>query len=837
MITENDHPDQPPSVTPLYSGPTAADLDRMPRVLTTLRQWVLWRGADRVDTKTGEVTGLDKIPYDPHSLHKASVTDDETWGTFQHCVDALPCALEGWEHEDPGGFRGGGIGCVVTLHDAYCGVDLDHCRDPQTGAIAAWASTIVRQLDSYTEVTPTQTGLRIWVEARLPAWGRKHGHLEMYDHSHFLTVTGWTLPDTPPTIHARHDALSALHQATFGPLRGGYDGRAPVAQQSPTLTDVEVLTKARQAANSARFTALWAGEWAGAGTHSEGDYHLCAMLGFWTQDVEQISRLFEQSGLFRADKWGKRPDYRQRTITAALTHRETFYQPRAWLDAQIQQAHDAAQDAQQHQNGATAPMEKTEPEPVLPYSDFTNARALVRDHGAQLRYCYPWKSWLVWTGTHWQRDTSGEVMRLAKATVKKLAHRVADLGDDDPDEKKKIAALMAHIKSSLSTAKLRAMVECAQSEPGIAVQPEELDTDPWLLNCANGTLDLRTGELRDHAQADLLTKCVPIDYVPTAQCHGWQKFLWRIMGGSPDADSPDMREGELTQRQAADDRARGLIDFLQRAVGYTLTGSTREQCLFILHGITKTGKTTFLATLRRLYGPYGQQADMETFMHKDRPEVRNDLAALAGSRFVSAVESQEGKRLAENLIKQLTGGVDVLTARFLFQEHFTFKPQFKVFLGTNHKPVIKDTDSAIWERIRLVPFTVQIPVDERDKTLDERLQHELPGILAWAVRGCLAWQKLNDLKPPEPVVQATASYRSEMDAIGRFLDECCIVSPHVRVKMGDLYTAYKQWCERTGEVAVSLMALGKRLDAQQFEKKTSGGIWRVGLGLMRTEGT
>jgi putative DNA primase/helicase len=464
-------------------------------------------------------------------------------------------------------------------------------------------------------------------------------------------------------------------------------------------------------------------------------------------------------------------------------------------------------------------------EPPLPYSDYTNALAFVRDHGQNLRYCYPWKSWLVWTGTHWQRDEIGHVHQLAKQTVKRLARHAEDLGDDAAK------ALMAHVKKSLSKGSLDAMVRTAQDEPGIPVKPETLDSDPSVLNCTNGTLDLRTGTVRRPQPADLLTKCLTIPYEPEARCPAWHAFLWRIMGGSQGDEPPDMSMGELEARHTADVRATDLIAFLQRAIGYTLSGSTREQCLFMLQGPTKTGKSTFLATLRSLLGPYGQQADMESFMHKDRPEVRNDLADLAGSRFVCALEGQEGRRLAESLIKQMTGGVDMLKARFLFQEHFTFKPQFKIFLGTNHLPVINDTDSAIWERIHRVPFTVQIPPDERDKMLEERLQAELPGILAWAVQGGLAWQRLGDLQVPEAVQASNAAYRQEMDNVGRFLDACCLVNPAVRVKMGELYSAYKTWCESIGETAVSLTVMGKRLDEKGVEKRSSNIVWRIGLGL------
>jgi putative DNA primase/helicase len=483
-----------------------------------------------------------------------------------------------------------------------------------------------------------------------------------------------------------------------------------------------------------------------------------------------------------------------------------------------------------HTNGRTAG--GTGPaEPPLPYSDYTNARAFVQDHGERLRYCYPWKTWLVWTGTHWQRDTSGEVIRLAKQTIKRLARQVEQLDETQA------RALLAHIKSSLSMAKLKAMVECAQSEPGIAVQPDTLDQYPWLLNCTNGTLDLQSGNIRPHQQADLLTKCLAIPYEKEATCPTWDAFLWRIMGGSQDPDDPDMSVGELEARQHADDRARELIGYLQRAAGYTLTGSTQEQCLFLCHGPTKTGKSTYLATIRALLGPYGTQTDIQTFMHKDRAEVRNDLADLAGSRYVYAVESQEGKRLAEGLVKQMTGGVDAIKARFLFEEYFEFRPQFKAYIGTNHLPKVTDTDDAIWERLRRVPFIVQIPKDQRNKTLDTTLLTELPGILAWAVRGCLEWLKRRDLAEPETVIQAMEGYRAEMDVLGTFLDECCVQVPEATVKATVLATTYQAWCKRTGEVPLSNHAFIAALEKRKYERSRghANQYYWTGLGLASTD--
>jgi putative DNA primase/helicase len=468
---------------------------------------------------------------------------------------------------------------------------------------------------------------------------------------------------------------------------------------------------------------------------------------------------------------------------------------------------------------------------AYPYSDAYNAQQLVRAHGVNLRYCAPWRSWLTWSGRHWQRDTVGLVIRWQRETVQALGAQLPGL---DVDATK---ALLGHIKSSLNTSRLEAAVKQAYTWEGVSIDHSSLDSSPWLLNCSNGTLDLRTGTLRPHDRADLLTKCLDIPYEADATCEAWDTFLWRIMGGSQRPDNAHMMSAEdLAKRHEADVRAHALVAFLQRAIGYTLTGSTQEQCLFILHGVTKTGKSTFLATLRNLLGPYGQQADMESFMHKDRAEVRNDLADLAGARFVCALEAQEGRRLAESLIKQMTGGSDVLKARFLYEEHFTFKPQFKIFLGTNHKPVIKDTDDAIWERLRLVPFTVQIPEAERDPDLEERLRDELPGILAWAVQGCLAWQRHKGLQAPSAVKKATKDYREEMDTLGAFLQECCVVLDSATVKSTKLANAYQHWCKETTSPNLSNSGFIAAMEQRGFirDRGHANQYYWHGLGLADT---
>ena len=334
----------------------------------------------------------------------------------------------------------------------------------------------------------------------------------------------------------------------------------------------------------------------------------------------------------------------------------------------------------------------------LPYGDTFNARQLVAKYGADLRYCGPWHKWLVWNDTHWQPDDTGKLMRRAKETILRLT----DLVNDFPTVVQQ-QMLLAHIKASLATAKLKAMIENAQSELPMPVLPEALDCDHWLLNATNGTLDLRTGALQRHRREDLLTRCIPVAYDPQALCPTWEKFLWRIMGRTDHSkDSADDSVLALEKRDAADARASRLIAFLQRAVGYSLTSDTREQSLLVLHGKGANGKSTFLEVLQALLADYAQSTPSATLLAKDphhHEGIPNDIARLRGARLVTAVEIGEGKRLNEELVKRLTGQ-DTMTGRFLHAEFFDFKPEFKLWIACNHLPQIRGTDHAIWRRVK-----------------------------------------------------------------------------------------------------------------------------------------
>lgn len=441
-------------------------------------------------------------------------------------------------------------------------------------------------------------------------------------------------------------------------------------------------------------------------------------------------------------------------------------------------------------------------------TDLGNGRRMVALHGHELKYVPAWGRWLCSDSTRWLLDDDGEVMRRAKHT----ALTIYGEAEQAPESRRKELAL--HAIKTESARGLNAMIALALSEPGIAVKIAALDALPMVLNVENGTLDLETGRLRPHDRADLLTKRAPVQWDPAADCPVFLAYLDRVFAS--DAD---------------------LIAFVQRAVGYTLCGRTDEQVLFFLYGLGANGKTVLLELLLHLLSDYGAKADFSTFV-SGRQGTRNDLAALVGVRFVAASEAGETRRLDEATVKAITGG-DSITARFLFQENFTYRPVLKLWLAANAKPQIQSTGEAWWRRIRLIPFKITIPEADRDPRLLERLIAELPGILNWAVEGCLAWQR-DGLGHAEAVTVATNTYREESDVLAGFLAQECTVADTARAQSSWLFKAYREWAERSSEKPLSQTAFSLRLTEKGFHKIKNGAgqMVFIGIGLAgATEGT
>jgi putative DNA primase/helicase len=420
-----------------------------------------------------------------------------------------------------------------------------------------------------------------------------------------------------------------------------------------------------------------------------------------------------------------------------------------------------------------------------------------------LRYVARWAQWLRWDGTRWAEDTTLNVYDLARAICREAS---AECGENEKATATRLA--------SKST---RAAVESlAQADRRHAATVEQWDTDPWLLNTPTGTCDLRTGELRPHRHEEYITKITAS--APSGECPLWLKFLDRVTGG--DAE---------------------LQAFLQRTIGYCLTGTTREHALFFLYGTGANGKSVFLSTISTLLADYAKTAPASTFTASAIEQHPADLASLRGARLVTAIETEDGSRWAESRIKSLTGG-DRIAARFMRCNFFEYTPEFKLMIAGNHKPSLRSIDEAIRRRLHLIPFEVTIPEEERDLQLAEKLRAEFSGILQWAIQGCLAWQQ-DGIKPPACVRAATAAYMASEDHIGQWLDDRCVVDRRCWSPSAALFSDYQNWCQSSGERERSKKRFGAELETRGFEPertRTARGFRGIGLRedafLPQTEG-
>jgi putative DNA primase/helicase len=447
----------------------------------------------------------------------------------------------------------------------------------------------------------------------------------------------------------------------------------------------------------------------------------------------------------------------------------------------------------------TPPVEAYQDEPRLAEgftdTDIANAVRLATRHGVNLRFTDA-AGWLVWDGARWREDRKCvAIQALAKETALSIFDEIKRASDRD--------AMMKHAKHSQSKKSIDAMLWLARSESGIPAELTDFDADPMLFNVANGTIDLRTSELRPHRREDLLSRITPISFDSEADYDRWDSFLWRVL-----------------------DKDEELYHYARRLSGYLLTGKTNEQVLHFLYGLGANGKSVFCEVLEALLGDYAVVVSPELVMVRRHGGIPNDIARLRGVRAAFMNETSQGSRFDEAKLKDLTGG-DTLTGRFLHQEFFDFPPTHKLIIRGNHKPTINGTDEGIWRRLRLIPFLVSIPPAEQDLALVEKLREELPGILRWAVQGCIEWQR-EGLKPPAVIVDAVRAYREESDTLGRFIDDCCNTSSQLaQVKAGVFFQHYQQFAEHAGERWMPAKELPHEMQRRGFEWKRTklGGIY------------
>jgi putative DNA primase/helicase len=434
-------------------------------------------------------------------------------------------------------------------------------------------------------------------------------------------------------------------------------------------------------------------------------------------------------------------------------------------------------------------------------TDLGYARRLVKVYGDRLRYVPAWRRWLLWDGTRWARDSTGQAARWAKAVARRLTAAATAIEDEDTRK-----AVLHAAKRAESAHAIAGALTLASTEPEVAVTPADLDADPFLLNCANGTLDLRTGQLRPHDPADLLTKITRAAYRPRAASPAWEAFLAKVQ--------PD----------------EAMRAYLSRVTGLALEGRVTEHLLPVHYGPGANGKTTFFEAVSFALGDYAGPADPELLTARTFEAHPTGTADLFGMRLALLHETDSGRRLAEATVKRLTGG-DELKARRMREDFWAFDPSHTFAMLTNHKPVIGGTDEGIWRRVRLVPWTVQIPASEQDGELGDRLKLEADAVLCWLVDGYAAW-RAGGLDDPEQVTSATKQWRGESDALGRFLDQRCLTGPHYHVRSAELFAAWCAWCQAEGEDHGTQTAFSIALRRAGFgTRRTSVGMVWDGLGL------
>lgn len=738
---------------------------------------------------------LNKVPKSPLYNGNASPTDSSTWGTYEQAVKACK------------EYNYSGIGFVFTAETDFCGIDIDHCIS-ETGEIHKNALDILSTMDSYAEISPSGTGIHILYKGKIhDEWKKKKTnaldkgiHLEMYQKDRYFTVTEERLNNLDVMEREPHAEL--IYKAYMDNGQDGQKSKSVVSEPSKpktkslTVTDKDIIDKAMNSSSGMKFARLFNGDTSDYDNDdSRADMALCSMLAFWcNKDIAMMDRIFRQSKLMRS-KWDEkhgRDTYGNITMEKAVESCMNTYSPTV-----------------PKENDFSVNIGNFEPKRNYSLDDTGNAERMSDMFHEVIRYNYTDKKWMLYDKIKWIYDNSGIIYHLIDKSVEAMQAEkewyIQQDKENNDENQTRFKTWEKHYKKSRSNNSKKALEKEVQHY--VPVTPNNLDRHKMLLNTPTGVIDLNDFSVRKATPKDYFTKSVNANFDKTAKCPLWDKFLERIFDGDKD-----------------------LIRYVQKVIGYSLTGSTAEQCAFFLYGTGRNGKSTFLDVIRELFGDYARNIQPETIMIKNNNGINSDIARLKGARLVTTVEPNEGLRLNEGLLKQLTGG-DIITARKLYAEEFEFKAEFKLFMATNHKPIIRGTDLGIWRRVHMIPFTVVIPENEVDRQLTEKLMQELDGIFVWALRGVAMYHK-EGLKMPTAVQQAVDEYKKEMDVVSKFLDECTEKAFAKSVKAINLFKAYMEWCDINSEYKMSNTKFGKEI-TQKYEKiKKRDSYYYVGLNFI-----
>ena len=754
----------------------------IPDELKQLNNWCVWVYQER----DGKVT---KVPVDPVSGELAKSNDPSTWCDYDTAVNV-------WQNTNANG-----LGFFFT--PPYVGIDIDDVADEvERYKLGDYDTNIVfefyESFKSYGELSPSGTGFHIITKGKIPGARRRHKNVEMYDSGRFFTMTGNSL--------GKYSEVSEVSELNFDRIYRKYlpDNVQKLSFEnhgiSHSLSDSAVIAKALESKSGEKFRLFLNGGWETQfSSQSEADMAFANILAFWcARDFAQMDSIFRRSSLMR-EKWDEKrgkTTYGEATLYKAINETADVYTP-------TNQREPMKYDLSFLDN-------KTEDDvlelPPRSWDDTGNAQRFMDNYGGIVKYSYQSSKFYVYDGQKWQIDNMGLVNRLIDSTIENMKFEKITVPEEEEEAEEIVQKFQGFISKSRSTNSKKNIY--TELKHLTAISTDEFDKDNMTINVQNGYIDLSSGELHEHDQDKMFSKITNVEYSNKMRPDAWLDFLNDIFDGDED-----------------------LIRYIQKALGYSLTGSAEEQIMFILLGNGRNGKSLFVNTIAEMLGDYSKNTQAETLMEKKGDKINNDVARLNDTRFVTSTEPNQGFVFDEGLVKQMTGD-DKVSARFLHQEFFEFDVKFKIWLATNHRPIVKGTDDGIWRRLITIPFDVQIPVHKVDKKLKFKLMREAPAILEWMVEGCLLWQKEGLENLPRKIKEANADYRFEMDPVQSFIEEQCIIGDDFEENGSTLYEAYTKWCVDNDRYDVGKNNFGKQLKSK-FKSKKSGVIKYLGLKILR----
>lgn len=752
-------------------------LSNIPDELKQLNNWCVWKFEKRNGKRT-------KIPFNAETGEFAKSNDKSTWSSYETAVNAEGVDGIGFFFEPP-----------------YLGIDIDDIDDDlhrfkQGDKLDNIVSEFNEAFKSYTEVSPSGNGLHIIVKGKIPGSRRRKGNIEMYDSGRFFTMTGKTIGKYKDVTEVSEQVFKTIYEKYLPDNTVKYPTTNNYQQNIHNLSEIDVINEIYKSKQAKLFDDLMKGNYEPYYTsHSEADMALANILAFWcARDYSQMDSIFRQSNLYR-DKWDekrKNSTYGEQTLFKAINEANNIYTPKQQTeDNPLRYALSKLFDNQ----------EETKEFPIRSYDDTGNADRFIDRYGNLYKYSYIANKFYIYDGMKWKIDDKGSIRKLIDEMIESIKDEKIIHGDDVTEEEAREFFQKFYKKTRGTQAKKNIMNELMHRRPST---PDDFDRDDMLINVANGYIDLTSRELYKHDINKMFSQITNTDYTEKMQPAVWLDFLNDIFAGD-----------------------QKVIRYIQKALGYSLTGSTREQIMFILFGKGRNGKSIFVEVISEILGDYSNNMQAKSLMVKKNDNVNTDIARLSKARFVTSSEPNEGFRFDEGLIKQLTGG-DKVTARFLYAEEFEYTPKFKIWVSTNHKPIIRGTDDGIWRRLVLIPFDVQIPEEKVDKDLKYKLLREAPAILNWMAEGAYMWMQ-EGLDMPEKLKEASKAYRNEMDVIEQFIEDECKRIDDGKEKANELYELYKKWANDNGNYKMSNKDFGIKMKEKFKYKKTNSGMFYFGL--------